>query len=92
MKQILIVLISAVLLCPCNISFADVYKYEDEEGVVHLTQTPSNPKVKYTLILKDNYPAKKKGRKERIVQKDDSIDSLYREACEKKPKVRLKSK
>lgn len=34
-------------------AYADIYKYEDEEGVIHLTNVPSNPKAKYVLILKE---------------------------------------
>ncbi len=34
-------------------SYADIYKYEDEEGVIHLTNVPSNPKAKYVMILKE---------------------------------------
>ncbi len=34
-------------------SHADIYKYEDEEGVIHLTNVPSNPKAKYVMILKE---------------------------------------
>lgn len=32
---------------------ADIYKYEDSEGVLHLTNVPSNPKAKYVMILKE---------------------------------------
>ena len=34
-------------------SHADIYKYEDEEGVLHLTNVPSNPKAKYVMIMKE---------------------------------------
>jgi hypothetical protein len=37
MKKTLIVLIFAGLLCSHNISFADIYKYVDDEGILHLT-------------------------------------------------------
>ncbi|MFO7569177.1 MAG: lytic transglycosylase domain-containing protein [Smithellaceae bacterium] len=32
---------------------ADIYKYIDEEGVIHLTNTPSNPNAKYVMIIKE---------------------------------------
>ena len=32
---------------------ADIYKYVDEEGVLHLTNVPSIPNAKYILILKE---------------------------------------
>jgi len=37
MKNTLIVLIVVGLFCLCNISFADIYKYADKEGMLHLT-------------------------------------------------------
>jgi soluble lytic murein transglycosylase-like protein len=33
--------------------YADIYKYEDNEGVLHLTNVPSIPKAKYVLVLKE---------------------------------------
>lgn len=32
---------------------ADIYKYEDEEGVIHLTNVPSDTGVKYTLLMRE---------------------------------------
>lgn len=32
---------------------ADIYKYEDENGVLHLTNVPSNPRAKYVRILRE---------------------------------------
>lgn len=32
---------------------ADIYKYEDEDGVLHLTNVPSNPKAKYVMIMRE---------------------------------------
>jgi hypothetical protein len=37
MKKIVIVLIFTGLLCLYNICFADIYKYADKEGILHLT-------------------------------------------------------
>jgi soluble lytic murein transglycosylase-like protein len=33
--------------------YADIYKYVDNEGVLHLTNVPSIPNAKYVLILKE---------------------------------------
>lgn len=32
---------------------ADIFQYEDEEGVLHITNVPSNPNAKYVLIMKE---------------------------------------
>jgi soluble lytic murein transglycosylase-like protein len=36
-----------------NIAYADIYKYVDNEGVLHLTNVPSIPKAKYVLVMKE---------------------------------------
>lgn len=33
--------------------YADIYKYVDNEGILHLTNVPSNHNAKYILILKE---------------------------------------
>jgi hypothetical protein len=32
---------------------ADIFKYIDDDGVLHLTNVPSNPDAKYVLVLKE---------------------------------------
>jgi soluble lytic murein transglycosylase-like protein len=32
---------------------ADIFKYEDSDGVIHLTNVPSNPRAKYVMILRE---------------------------------------
>ncbi len=34
-------------------AYADIYKYEDSEGVLHLTNVPSDPKAKYVVVLRE---------------------------------------
>ena len=34
-------------------SHADIYKYEDADGVIHLTNVPSNSKVKYVMLVRE---------------------------------------
>ena len=75
MKKTLIVLIFAGLLCSISISFADIYKYVDKDGVMHLTATPSDPNVKYVLIMKEKRIIKEKsinkaGKKAKQSKKD----------------------
>jgi len=41
----------AIGLAAFSLSFADIYKYVDEEGVIHFTNVPTNGK--YKLILKE---------------------------------------
>jgi len=36
-----------------SFTYADIFKYVDEEGVLHLTNVPSSPNVKYVLVLKE---------------------------------------
>lgn len=49
-----ILFVSALLLIVHVVpSYADIYKYEDAEGVLHLTNVPSNPKAKYVMIMKE---------------------------------------
>lgn len=51
--QIIFFISTFFLLVHAVPSYADIYKYEDEEGVLHLTNVPSNPKAKYVMILKE---------------------------------------
>jgi soluble lytic murein transglycosylase-like protein len=34
-------------------AFADIYKHVDNEGVLHLTNVPSDPNVKYVMIMRE---------------------------------------
>lgn len=49
------VLAAVVFLSVCAAvpAYADIFKYEDEEGVLHITNVPSNPNAKYVLIMKE---------------------------------------
>lgn len=33
--------------------YADIYKYEDKEGVLHLTNMPSDPNAKYVVVMRE---------------------------------------
>jgi len=36
-----------------NVVYADIFKYEDNEGVLHLTNVPSDPNVKYVMVMRE---------------------------------------
>lgn len=36
-----------------DIARADIFKHVDEEGVLHLTNVPSDPNVKYVLVMRE---------------------------------------
>lgn len=40
-------------VCPGAVCFADIYKYVDEEGVIHLTNTPTDDRMRYELIIRE---------------------------------------
>jgi hypothetical protein len=46
------ILIFAVSLSADSV-YADIFKYIDNEGVLHLTNVPSQPNAKYVLVLKE---------------------------------------
>jgi hypothetical protein len=47
------IVVFTLIACTSTIVYADIYKYEDNEGVLHLTNVPSIPKAKYVLVLKE---------------------------------------
>ncbi|PKN70682.1 MAG: lytic transglycosylase [Deltaproteobacteria bacterium HGW-Deltaproteobacteria-12] len=47
------VLVVYFLFAATNLAVADIFKYVDEEGVLHLTNVPSIPNAKYVLVLKE---------------------------------------
>jgi hypothetical protein len=49
---ILFLLISIGIVLP-QVSSADIYKYVDEEGVLHLTNVPTEINAKYVLVLRE---------------------------------------
>ena len=47
------VVISVLIVSTSNIAHADIYKYVNDEGVLHLTNVPSIPNAKYVLVMKE---------------------------------------
>ena len=52
---------------------ADIYKYVDAEGVIHLTNVPTQTGVKYTLIMREKRVLLDKKLGENISQYDELI-------------------
>lgn len=46
----------AIQIGLASIAFADIYKYVDDDGVIHLTNVPTDPSAKYVLILRERRP------------------------------------
>lgn len=51
--QVTTAVLTVFIITTANIVHADIYKYVDEEGVLHLTNVPTDHKVNYVLILKE---------------------------------------
>ncbi len=53
--------------------FADIYKYVDTEGVLHLTNVPTQTGIKYTLIMREKRVLLNRKLAENISQYDELI-------------------
>ena len=51
--RVAIVVLIAFIITAANVAHADIYKYVDKEGVLHLTNVPSDHNAKYVMILKE---------------------------------------
>jgi len=47
------VVVICLFIFTAPFAYADIFKYVDEEGVLHLTNVPSSPNAKYVLVLKE---------------------------------------
>ena len=48
-----IAVLAAFIITAVNVAHADIYKYVDKEGVLHLTNMPSDHNAKYVMIMKE---------------------------------------
>jgi soluble lytic murein transglycosylase-like protein len=46
-------LVPVVLFFMASLCHANIYKYTDPEGVIHLTNVPTEPNVRYVLVMKE---------------------------------------
>jgi len=51
--RVAIVVLIAFIITAANVAHADIYKYVDKEGVLHLTNVPSDHNAKYVMIMKE---------------------------------------
>lgn len=50
---IIMVVLASFIISTHNVAHADIYKYVDKEGVLHLTNVPSDHNAKYVMIMKE---------------------------------------
>jgi hypothetical protein len=43
----------AIVFLNDSVSYGDIYKYIDAEGVIHLTNVPTDHNVPYVLVMKE---------------------------------------
>jgi soluble lytic murein transglycosylase-like protein len=69
-----IVLISSFMLISIALpASADIYRYEDTQGVIHLTNVPTESGIKYVLIMREKRILFDKKLGDNISQYDDFI-------------------
>jgi hypothetical protein len=51
--QTVITVLAVFIIMASDAAYADIYKYTDNEGVLHLTNVPSIHRAKYVLILRE---------------------------------------
>ncbi len=52
-KSVICILVAIFIIAACSIAHADIYKHVDNDGVLHLTNVPSDPKVKYVMVMRE---------------------------------------
>ncbi|KQC11314.1 MAG: hypothetical protein APR62_10110 [Smithella sp. SDB] len=44
---------TALIITMANVAHGDIYKYVDKEGVLHLTNVPTDHNIKYVMIMRE---------------------------------------
>ncbi|MFA5196779.1 MAG: lytic transglycosylase domain-containing protein [Bacteroidales bacterium] len=51
--QVATAVLTVFIITTANVAHADIYKYVDNEGVLHLTNVPTDHNVKYVMIMRE---------------------------------------
>lgn len=51
--QVATAVLTVFIMTTANVAHADIYKYVDNEGVLHLTNVPTDHNVKYVMIMRE---------------------------------------
>jgi len=51
--QVATTVLTVFIITTANVAHADIYKYVDNEGVLHLTNVPTDHNVKYVMIMRE---------------------------------------
>jgi len=51
--QVATAFLTVFIITTANVAHADIYKYVDNEGVLHLTNVPTDHNVKYVMIMRE---------------------------------------
>jgi soluble lytic murein transglycosylase-like protein len=51
--QVATAVLTVLIITSANVAHADIYKYVDNEGVLHLTNVPTDHNVKYVMIMRE---------------------------------------
>ncbi|PKN36740.1 MAG: lytic transglycosylase [Deltaproteobacteria bacterium HGW-Deltaproteobacteria-2] len=51
--QVVTTVLTVFIITTANVAHADIYKYVDNEGVLHLTNVPTDHNVKYVMIMRE---------------------------------------
>ena len=71
--QLFVLVQLLIILSIASPAYADIYKYEDAQGVIHLTNVPTESGVKYVLLMREKRILLDRKLGDNISQYDDLI-------------------